>query len=1223
MSWLWGLVTGSGGSDASSPTTSRLVLPAAEATAVNARLVAAVVAALDEYETTKAPLTSVDLAVAELCAALEACFEHGLRSGPQSLWALLRRTEACAVRQGSLQPILAATIEAVAQLRHVHTETGRSRAWLRKCLNGGHAGLLQRSFDVLLAEPGLLRASYCDGSYLRESRFRRRWTDSLQQISRVPFDLDVDTAALDAIDDAKRKRSGGVKLALESEDSRAEEALRRRAALPPDSPRSSFAEAVAAGGNRHRGRSTSGSGSSSRRAIQRKTSGSALTTAWLGNLGNVVVNLAQTAAKAVGGGDVMAPSVLGQTLAMSVRDVEACLMAPSDPLLGIPLFPLRAFEMIDAMVRTRRPEELRGMWHGSPPESHLETILAHFQREGTLPAEATPVQLGTIVKLYLHSLTEPLLTFQLFHAFVSAADIADRDARAAHLRELLARIPLEHKPLLSRVVRCVSSVLRLHLPAPGGTIDDEVKRDIGRSLHRLAPAILRLVADAEPGKVRSKSDIALSKRVTAVVKVLVLQQKDIFAELRTELRQREHRLRSKVKRLRRLAMQRHEPIDIEDRGHLSMLRGLWTNLAPDAPEDAVEEVEAGLTVKAEVEPVDERGSDAGSDAGEEEESESTAVATEAAALASVASSPSRRASASSEGLEAANAVRSSFPTDLLSPFWRTRGFQGDDPRIDFGGGGVLALRCLTFFVSRHRESALRLTLALRRRGVPFATAGANVCHTLAELVCLKAEKIGIRPGYEMLDNPFWRLADDGAAFERLFCLVLFMVAVAWGDRDFHPMEFNLVLVETRDRVAHMMAETIAAAARVAADVAAARLAEAQEAGSEGAAALQLAPPLRDEDRANPIDELWMAWLDDSAPEMVERPLLEEALRSPSLAALVARRAGGAVQEDHIQVSAAWRIAAAIGGAVVGVVDRAVTAIGGEDEAGAGAGAGAEGAAADGDETAVSLSSPTSPLPAELAAARKSSHRLLVDVSGILDEANMNAIVELVPEDLRETYEWTLAFSLLEHGASLDTMFRCCQRTSSSILCVRTIDNCVFGAFVTEAWEKQSGYFGSGESFLFTFARELSAAHEDEGNGMRDAMGEEETVRGGDGSGADASASASAEEDAAARMRAYRWTGVRVFFFLHNCFCCLSHDEPHTLTHFHHTHTHAQRNGMFQLADDHAIAVGGGGGFGFYLDAGLLRGSSERCDTFDNACLAETRSFDVANVEIWVPRVAAF
>tara|TARA_B110000977_G_C10724998_1_gene356727 strand:- start:273 stop:464 length:192 start_codon:yes stop_codon:yes gene_type:complete len=63
--------------------------------------------------------------------------------------------------------------------------------------------------------------------------------------------------------------------------------------------------------------------------------------------------------------------------------------------------------------------------------------------------------------------------------------------------------------------------------------------------------------------------------------------------------------------------------------------------------------------------------------------------------------------------------------------------------------------------------------------------------------------------------------------------------------------------------------------------------------------------------------------------------------------------------------------------------------------------------------------------------------------------------------------------------------------------------------------------------------------------------------------------------------------------------------------------------MFQLADDHAIAVGGGGGFGFYLDAGLLRGSSERCDTFDNACLAETRSFDVANVEIWVPRVAAF
>ena len=68
--------------------------------------------------------------------------------------------------------------------------------------------------------------------------------------------------------------------------------------------------------------------------------------------------------------------------------------------------------------------------------------------------------------------------------------------------------------------------------------------------------------------------------------------------------------------------------------------------------------------------------------------------------------------------------------------------------------------------------------------------------------------------------------------------------------------------------------------------------------------------------------------------------------------------------------------------------------------------------------------------------------------------------------------------------------------------------------------------------------------------------------------------------------------------------------------------HHQRNGFFQLADHHAIAVGGGGGFGFYLDAGLLRGSSERCDTFDNACLTETRSFDCANVEVWVPRLAA-
>ena len=1111
MRALWSTIIGS---PVEAAPTTRTVLPSADSVGLDARLAVAVEAAVAEYETTRAPLSNVDLTVAELLEEIEACVMHGLRGGPASLWPLLLRTDECAARAGVPQPILAATIASVATLRYVHTDVGRSRAWIRKSLNGGHAGLLQRSLDVLVAEPGLVRASYFDGSYMRDRSARRGWTDSLQKLSRVPFDLDVDSAALDAVRTAaadvgeaaqKSTLSVGVGRSSSDTDAAAVAALRRHALESP------------------RGRAGSREASGGRSTRKRRSSNSGLTPGWLESIGSAVVGLAQTAAKAVGGGDAARmPSALGQTLAVAVRDVDACLMAPADPLLGIPLFPLRCCDALDALVKTKTKGELRGMWHGAPTESDLDKILVHFQVSGKLPPAISAVQLGTITKLYLHSLTEPLLTHALFDEFLDAAEIAERTARLARLRALLARVPAEHKPLLSRIVRCVRAVLRLQLPSGGGAIDGDAKRDIGRSLHRFAPSILRAYAPAESSANASKAvSAATSKRVTAVVKLLVLHQKDIFVEIRAELRQRECRLRNKVKRLRRLAMQRHEPIDVDDREHLSMLRGLWTSLA----------------VQEEVTP----------------------ATMEGAATEGAATPPQESCEPGSPA--AMNAARGTFPAGILSPFWRTRGFQGKDPRVDFGGGGVLALRCLAFFVSRHKESALRLTLALRRRGVPFATVGANVCHTLAELACLKAEKIGIRPGFEMLENAFWRVADDGAAFERLFCLFFFMVAAAWEVRDYHPMEFNMVLAETRKAVVELMARVVSESEQREEETVAARLAAAAAApaamgaGVEATAAAVNAIASADADAAesdgaaaaaaataaaaaaagasgargestNSVDDLWVAWLDGSPALVAERSLVAEALTAPSLDAVRQRRDGGEAGGQAHSVSAAWRFAAAIGGAVVGAVDRAVSAIGapGEGDAGVVAASSAGDGAADPDEGELAAAADGSAASEEGDAPRKRTHQLLADASGILEEAHMSAVVAIVPQSLQEAYEWTLTYSLLEHGASLQTMYRCCEGSSASILCVRTIDNCVFGCFATEAWEKQSGYFGSGEAFLFTFARDGSAGsgeeeEDDENDGARlraEVSGEGE--RRDDG--------AAGDSDVSTRMRAYRWTGVR-------------------------------------------------------------------------------------------------
>lgn len=45
-------------------------------------------------------------------------------------------------------------------------------------------------------------------------------------------------------------------------------------------------------------------------------------------------------------------------------------------------------------------------------------------------------------------------------------------------------------------------------------------------------------------------------------------------------------------------------------------------------------------------------------------------------------------------------------------------------------------------------------------------------------------------------------------------------------------------------------------------------------------------------------------------------------------------------------------------------------------------------------------------------------------------------------------------------------------------------------------------------------------------------------------------------------------------------------------------------------------MGGGGGFGLWLDASFEQGSSSACDTFDNPPLASSREFRCVKAELW-------
>lgn len=61
---------------------------------------------------------------------------------------------------------------------------------------------------------------------------------------------------------------------------------------------------------------------------------------------------------------------------------------------------------------------------------------------------------------------------------------------------------------------------------------------------------------------------------------------------------------------------------------------------------------------------------------------------------------------------------------------------------------------------------------------------------------------------------------------------------------------------------------------------------------------------------------------------------------------------------------------------------------------------------------------------------------------------------------------------------------------------------------------------------------------------------------------------------------------------------------------------ARTNTMFMYNNDQSIAMGGGGGFAWFMNSDLSRGTSSASETFGNRPLTTDVDFDVAHVEVW-------
>jgi hypothetical protein len=74
----------------------------------------------------------------------------------------------------------------------------------------------------------------------------------------------------------------------------------------------------------------------------------------------------------------------------------------------------------------------------------------------------------------------------------------------------------------------------------------------------------------------------------------------------------------------------------------------------------------------------------------------------------------------------------------------------------------------------------------------------------------------------------------------------------------------------------------------------------------------------------------------------------------------------------------------------------------------------------------------------------------------------------LPEEHQDR-DWLLLYSLKKHGAAMRSIFERCKSHRYSLLCLSDSDGVVFGGMASEEWkDRKDRYFGSGESFLFSF-----------------------------------------------------------------------------------------------------------------------------------------------------------
>ena len=206
--------------------------------------------------------------------------------------------------------------------------------------------------------------------------------------------------------------------------------------------------------------------------------------------------------------------------------------------------------------------------------------------------------------------------------------------------------------------------------------------------------------------------------------------------------------------------------------------------------------------------------------------------------------------------------------------------------------------------------------------------------------------------------------------------------------------------------------------------------------------------------------------------------------------------------------------------------------------------------------------------------------LLESLSSILSYKQIVTIWKWIPDRISLNGSPCLAYSTDNDGFSLTTFYNKSEIYEPTVLVIKTVAGDIFGAYCSTSWAERNAkddkgarqvYFGTGESFLFSFD---SSHHSSNG---KDLNGSEESVDG----------------------TRYTW----VFSDSSKIDASLSKQDRHARE-------------LFLCGQHDMISIGGGNGNGIYLDSTLNYGKTDKCLTFDNPPLCKEKDFQIAAIEVF-------